>query len=374
MAGLYLHIPYCKQACHYCNFHFSTNHKHKTDFLKALSKELKLRASELVDSTIESIYFGGGTPSVLTVDELNFIFKTLETHYKVDPNAEITLEANPDDLTLSKIKSLAATRINRLSIGVQSFFDEDLQVMNRAHRSSEAKKCIKNAREYFDNITIDLMYGMPQMTLERWQDNLKIAFNLGIQHLSCYALTVEPKTALEYFVKTKKHPPLDDELSALHFKVLVEQAKAVGFVQYEVCSFGEPGFFSKHNTSYWLGKPYLGVGPSAHSFDGRKRSWNVSNNQLYVKSLHDNKLPQTFEILTLENCFNEYIMTGLRTMWGVSLQKIRDDYGDSFEIKLLSNAKKHLQSKTLIIQNDLLRIAPKGQFLSDGIASDLFIV
>lgn len=374
MAGLYLHIPFCKQACHYCNFHFSTNHKYKTDFLKALSKELKLRASELSDSTLKSIYFGGGTPSVLTIEELHFIFKTLETHYKVDPDAEITLEANPDDLTLSKIKSLADSRINRLSIGVQSFFDEDLQIMNRAHQSSEAKKCIKNAREYFDNITIDLMYGMPQMTLERWQDNLKIAFSLGIQHLSCYALTVEPKTALEYFVKTKKHPPLDDALSALHFKVLVEYAKATGFVQYEVCSFAEPGFFSKHNTSYWLGKPYLGVGPSAHSFDGRKRSWNVSNNQLYIKSLQDNKLPQTFEVLTPENCFNEYIMTGLRTMWGVSLQKIRDDYGDSFEVKLLNNAKKHLQSKTLVIQNDILRVAPKGQFLSDGIASDLFIV
>ena len=374
MAGLYLHIPFCKQACHYCNFHFSTNHKYKTDFLKALSKELKLRASELSDSTLKSIYFGGGTPSVLTIEELHFIFKTLETHYKVDSDAEITLEANPDDLTLSKIKSLADSRINRLSIGVQSFFDEDLQIMNRAHQSSEAKKCIKNAREYFDNITIDLMYGMPQMTLERWQDNLKIAFSLGIQHLSCYALTVEPKTALEYFVKTKKHPPLDDALSALHFKVLVEHAKTTGFVQYEVCSFAEPGFFSKHNTSYWLGKPYLGVGPSAHSFDGRKRSWNVSNNQLYIKSLQDNKLPQTFEVLTPENCFNEYIMTGLRTMWGVSLQKIRDDYGDSFEVKLLNNAKKHLQSKTLVIQNDILRVAPKGQFLSDGIASDLFIV
>lgn len=374
MAGLYIHIPFCKKACHYCNFHFSTNQKHKYEFLQALCKELQQRATELKNTTVSSIYFGGGTPSLLTSEDLNLIFKTIGTYYKIAPSAEITLEANPDDLKNSKIKMLSETQINRLSIGVQSFFEEDLQLMNRAHNANEAVESLKIARQYFDNISIDLMYGMPQMSVERWRENLKVALDLGIKHMSCYALTVEPKTALEHFIKTSKHPPMNDALAASHFQVLIEDTQKAGLTHYEVCSFGTPEYFSQHNTSYWLGKPYLGVGPSAHSFDGKKRSWNVSNNTTYIKTLAKNQLPLTEEILTPENRFNEYLMTGLRTMWGVSLRNIDKNYGSEFKTQLLENAQKHLNSKMLILENDVLKTTNKGKFLCDGIASDLFIL
>lgn len=374
MAGLYLHIPFCKQACHYCNFHFSTNQKHKKDLIEALCKELQLRAKELKSSSLESIYFGGGTPSLLTLEDLRLIFQAIEMYYSVEPSAEITLEANPDDLTALNIKMLSETKINRLSIGIQSFFEEDLQEMNRAHNAKEAIECLKIAQRYFDNISIDLMYGMPQMSAERWRENLKIALDLDIKHLSCYALTVEPKTALEHFIKTVKHPPMDDELAAAHFQVLIEDTNKSGLIHYEVCSFGTPDTFSKHNTSYWLGKPYLGVGPSAHSFDGKKRSWNVSNNSKYIKTLEQDQLPLTEELLTPENRFNEYLMTGLRTMWGVSLSKIEEKFGIEFKNQLLKNAQKHLNSKTLVLEDDVLKTTIKGKFLCDGIASDLFIL
>lgn len=374
MAGLYIHIPFCKKACHYCNFHFSTNQKHKYEFLQALCKELQQRATELKNTTVSSVYFGGGTPSLLTSEDLNLIFKTIGTYYKIAPSAEITLEANPDDLKNSKIKMLSETQINRLSIGVQSFFEEDLQLMNRAHNANEAVESLKIARQYFDNISIDLMYGMPQMSVERWRENLKVALGLGIKHMSCYALTVEPKTALEHFIKTSKHPLMNDALAASHFQVLIEDTQKAGLTHYEVCSFGTPEYFSQHNTSYWLGKPYLGVGPSAHSFDGKKRSWNVSNNTTYIKTLAKNQLPLTEEILTPENRFNEYLMTGLRTMWGVSLRNIDKNYGSEFKTQLLENAQKHLNSKMLILENDVLKTTNKGKFLCDGIASDLFIL
>ena len=374
MAGLYLHIPFCKQACHYCNFHFSTNQKHKKDFIEALCKELQLRAKELKSVPLESIYFGGGTPSLLTLEDLNVIFQTIDVYYNVKSDAEITLEANPDDLTLKKIQAFASTPINRLSIGIQSFFDEDLQLMNRAHSAKEAIECLKIAQRYFDDISIDLMYGMPQMSAERWRENLRIALDLDIKHLSCYALTVEPKTALEHFIKTAKHPPMDDGLAATHFQVLIEDTNKAGLIHYEVCSFGTPDTFSKHNTSYWLGKPYLGVGPSAHSFDGEKRSWNVSNNSTYIKTLEQDQLPLTEELLTPENRFNEYLMTGLRTMWGVSLSKIEEKFGVEFKNQLLKNAQKHMNSKTLVLEDDVLITTIKGKFLCDGIASDLFIL
>ncbi|MGC6525898.1 MAG: radical SAM family heme chaperone HemW [Flavobacteriaceae bacterium] len=374
MAGLYLHIPFCKKACHYCNFHFSTNKKHKKDLIEALCKELQLRAKELKSVPLESIYFGGGTPSLLTLENLNTIFQTIDAYYNVKSDAEITLEANPDDLTASYIKMLSETKINRLSIGIQSFFEEDLQEMNRAHNAKEAIECLKIAQRHFNNISIDLMYGMPQMTTARWRENLRIALDLDIKHLSCYALTVEPKTALEHFIKTAKHPPMDDALAAAHFQVLIEDTKKAGLIHYEVCSFGTPDTFSKHNTSYWLGKPYLGVGPSAHSFDGEKRSWNVSNNSTYIKTLEQDQLPLTEEHLTPENRFNEYLMTGLRTMWGVSLSKIEEKFGVEFKNQLLKNAQKHLNSKTLVLENDVIKTTIKGKFLCDGIASDLFIL
>ena len=374
MAGLYIHIPFCKKACHYCNFHFSTSDKNRQAVLKSICLELEMRAQELQSMPVASIYFGGGTPSMLNDDELGAIFQVIEANYQVLPSVEITLEANPDDLSLKKITQLAVTPINRLSIGVQSFFEADLKLMNRAHTAKEALESLKIAQTYFDNITIDLLYGMPEMSNVRWEENLQIAFDLKLNHLSCYALTVEPKTPLAHFIKTAQHPPLKDAVAAQHFQTLVNATAKAGFTHYEVCSFGKPGYFSKHNSSYWLGKPYLGVGPSAHSFDGKKRSWNVSNNKQYINTIAKNELPLTSELLTPENRFNEYIMTGLRTIWGVSLKRIEEEFGLGVQTSLLNNAHGYLASETLKIENAHLKMTPKGQFLSDGIASDLFIV
>ena len=374
MSGIYIHIPFCKKACHYCNFHFSTNQNFKSAFIEAVCRELILRKSEYASDEIQSIYFGGGTPTVLDVTELNTILKTVYKNYKVSETAEITLEANPDDLDLEKIKQLSNTKINRLSIGIQSFHESELSAMNRAHNAEDARKCLELATTYFDNITIDLMFGMPTMSIELWRQNLQIAFEFGIKHLSCYSLTVEPKTALEHFIKKGSHPPMDDELAAQHFEVLLEETSAQGLTHYETCSFGHPDYFSKHNTSYWLGKTYMGVGPSAHSFDGTKRSWNVSNNSKYIKALEVDKLPFESEVLSVENRFNEYIMTGLRTIWGISLEKIEADYGVKIKDYLLQNSEKFISSNTLVIEDNHLKITTSGKFLSDGIASDLFLV
>ena len=374
MSGIYIHIPFCKKACHYCNFHFSTNQNSKSAFIEAVCRELILRKSEYASDEIQSIYFGGGTPTVLDVTELNTILKTVYKNYKVSETAEITLEANPDDLDLEKIKQLSNTKINRLSIGIQSFHESELSAMNRAHNAEDARKCLELATTYFDNITIDLMFGMPTMSIQLWRQNLQIAFEFGIKHLSCYSLTVEPKTALEHFIKKGSHPPMDDELAAQHFEVLLEETSAHGLTHYETCSFGHPDYFSKHNTSYWLGKTYMGVGPSAHSFDGSKRSWNVSNNSKYIKALEVDKLPFESEVLSVENRFNEYVMTGLRTIWGISLEKIEADYGVKIKDHLLQNSKKFISSNTLVIEDNHLKITTSGKFLSDGIASDLFLV
>ena len=374
MSGIYIHIPFCKKACHYCNFHFSTNQNSKSAFVKAVCRELVLRKSEYVSKEIQSIYFGGGTPTVLEVSELVMILQVIYKHYKVSDTPEITLEANPDDLDLEKIKALSQTKINRLSIGIQSFHESDLSAMNRAHNADEAKKCLEIATTYFDNITIDLMFGMPTMTVEHWRQNLQTAFAYGIKHLSCYALTVEPKTALEHFIRKGSHPPMDDELSAKHFEVLVEETSKQGLTHYETCSFGHSGYFSRHNISYWLGKTYMGVGPSAHSFDGAKRSWNVSNNSKYIKALEADELPFESEVLSVENRFNEYIMTGLRTIWGISLEKIETDFGTKIKEQLLQDSKKFITSNTLEIEDDHIKITHAGKFLSDGIASDLFLV
>ena len=374
MSGIYIHIPFCKKACHYCNFHFSTNQNSKSSFIKALSKELRLRSSEYESNKIQTIYFGGGTPTVLQISELTSILDVVYEFYNVSETPEITLEANPDDLDLEKIVTLSKTKINRLSIGIQSFHETDLVAMNRAHSAYQAKKCLDLATRYFDNITIDLMFGMPTMSMDLWRENLQIAFGFGIKHLSCYAMTVEPQTALEHFIKKGSHPPMDDELAANHFKVIIEETSKQGFIHYETCSFGKPDYFSKHNTSYCLVKTYLGVGPSAHSFNGKKRSWNISNNSKYIKSIEASILPSESEILSIENKFNEYIMTGLRTMWGVSLQIIETEYGPKIKDQLLENATKLLKSDFLVIEDQHLKVTTTGKFLSDGIASELFLV
>ncbi|MGY5355808.1 radical SAM family heme chaperone HemW [Wenyingzhuangia sp. IMCC45467] len=374
MSGIYLHIPFCKKACHYCDFHFSTSLKNKEPLLKALAQEIVLRADEFKNKTVETIYFGGGTPSILAVDEIKNIIKMLRENYEVIQVPEITLEANPDDLTDDKIQELAQTEINRLSIGVQSFGEKELQMMNRAHNAQEVKQCLQTATQYFDNITIDLMYGIPGLSNQEWKQNIQQALDFGISHISSYALTVEEGTALADFIKKGKYPAVDESLAAQHFDILVELLTQSGFDHYEISNFGKPNAYSKHNTSYWLGKSYLGFGPSAHSFNGDIRSWNVANNTKYIKSLSENKLPSTQEILTIKDRYNEYIMTGLRTIWGVSLNKISKDFGLETSAFLEKQVEPFLANGTLELKQHQLKTTQKGKFLADGIASELFWV
>ena len=374
MAGIYLHIPFCKQACFYCDFHFSTSLKKKDELISCLVKELEIRKGELKDETIETIYFGGGTPSLLSVEEIELLMKSIYENYRVSANPEITLEANPDDLTDAKIFELAESPINRLSIGIQSFFEDDLKLMNRAHNSDEAKSCLSAAIGSFDNITVDLIYGIPNMSVKKWKKNLQTVFDFGIHHISSYALTVEPNTALDSYIKNGKYPPLDEALAKQHFDVLVAETQKNGFVHYEISNFGKPNYFSQHNTSYWLGKKYLGIGPSAHSFSKTHRSWNVSNNTKYIKAILENKLPNEVEELSKNDQFNEYIMTGLRTIWGVSLAEVELEFGIDYKNKLLVSAENFIIQELLEIDNYVLKTTKKGKFLADGIASDLFIL
>ena len=350
----------------------------------ALANELKLRKIESESELIETIYFGGGTPSVLSNDEIKFLIDEVYKHFKVAENPEITLEANPDDLSEERIIELSKTPVNRLSIGIQSFFEDDLKMMNRAHNAEEAIKCLTIAIKYFDNISLDLIYGIPdssqngeqaqQMSNEKWKQNIETALSFGIPHISSYALTVEPKTALSKLIQTGKIAAPKDEVAQEHFMILVEMLKNNGFIHYELSNFGKENYFSKNNSAYWLGKKYIGIGPSAHSYNGISRSWNVSNNSLYIKSIQENKLPSETEILSMNDRYNEYVMTGLRTIWGVSLDRISTEFGVKYLDYLNKQSRKFVDDDLLFIENNILKPTLKGKFLTDGIASDLFLV
>jgi oxygen-independent coproporphyrinogen-3 oxidase len=372
MSGIYIHIPFCKQACHYCDFHFSTSMKKKDEMVLALAKEIEMRKSEFENEVVETIYFGGGTPSILQIADCKFLIDEIYKNYSIVANPEITLEANPDDLSKERIIELSKSPINRLSIGIQSFFEDDLTMMHRAHNSAEARKCLEIATHYFDNISLDLIYGIPGMSNEKWKQNIETALSFGIPHISSYALTVEPKTALSKLIQTGKIAKPKDEVAEAHFQILVETLEKKGFIQYELSNFGKENYFSKNNSAYWLGKKYIGIGPSAHSYDGISRSWNVSNNALYLKSLSENTLPNEIEILSKTDRYNEYIMTGLRTIWGVSLDRIEKEFGNEYLNYLQTQARKHLEDNLLFIEGNVLKATKKGKFLTDGIASDLF--
>lgn len=373
MYGIYIHIPFCKQACHYCDFHFSTSLKKKRELVDALCQELILRKDEL-NGEVQTIYLGGGTPSLLSEDELHQIFDTILSNYKVAANAEITLEANPDDLSEIVINTLSKSPINRLSIGVQSFFEDDLRLMNRAHNAVEAETSILLAKNYFDNLTIDLIYGIPKMSVAKWQANIDKALALGVPHISAYALTVEPNTALETFIAKGKIAPVDEELAAVHFDMLKNTLEQNDFVHYEFSNYGKEGFFSQNNTAYWRGRSYLGIGPSAHSYNGKTRSWNIANNTLYIKAIQQGKVPIEIEELSVVDRYNEYVMTGLRTMWGVSLDTIEKEYGEMYKEYLLQQAQKYISAQLLVEKEGVLTVTTKGKFLTDGLASDLFFV
>lgn len=373
MSGIYLHIPFCKQACSYCDFHFSTSLKKKDELIQSIAKELILRKKE-INEPIETIYFGGGTPSLLSSLELKFLIQTIYDNYRVITEPEITLEANPDDLSEEKIIELANSPINRLSIGIQSFFNEDLQFMKRAHNANEAKKCLSVAIQYFENITIDLIYGTPTLSNENWKVNIQTVLDLGINHISSYALTIESKTLLSQQIKSKKIEPLNEQKAQEQFYILKKILKRNEFVHYEVSNFAKETFFSKHNSSYWLGKPYLGVGPSAHSFNGKERSWNVSNNSKYIKIIDQNELPNQIETLSKNDLFNEKIMIGLRTIFGVSLITIKAEFDPNYYQHLIKSSKKYIEKGMLKIENNSLKSTEKGLFFIDGIASDLFLI
>jgi len=374
MAGIYVHVPFCKQACHYCDFHFSTSLKLRDDYIRALHREIVLRNEEL-SAEVTTIYFGGGTPSLLNADEISSILYSLSKHFAISDNLEVTLEANPDDLNEKKLKELFSAGVNRLSIGIQSLNDSSLKWMNRAHNASEARACINQASEVgFRNISVDLIYGIPQLTLVEWENELKEVFSYDIQHVSAYCLTVEPNTALGHRVKKGKEKPVDEDAANNQFQLLIELADKNDLEQYEVSNFGKTGFYSQHNTSYWKGIPYLGLGPSAHSYYRGKRSWNIANNVCYIKSLKNGELPLTTEVLSREDQINEYIMTGLRTSWGIDLERLKRDYNYDIQRAYTGQLQELLGKDLARMNGNRLILTRAGLFMADGIASDFFIL
>ncbi len=372
MAGIYIHIPFCKQACYYCNFHFSTLHNNMPEMLDAIIKEASMQKNYLTEK-IETIYFGGGTPSIYSVLDIKKIIEHLNQIFSIVEDVEITLEANPDDISEEKLVQWKSIGINRLSIGIQSFVEEDLKWMNRAHNSFQALNCLQLATEYFNNITVDLIYGTPYLTNEQWKKNIDTVVQLNIPHISCYALTVEPKTVLHTLIQKNKLPNINVEQQAQHFEILTNTLSKAHYEHYEISNFAKTGFRSKHNSSYWQGKHYLGLGPSAHSFNGISRQWNNSNNTLYLKSIAQNIVPFEIEILTTQQQLNEYIMTSLRTIEGISLQHITKNFSEEEKEKLLSRSKKLITQQLLSIENNYLKLTPQAKFLADGIAADLFV-
>ncbi|HET9056842.1 MAG TPA: radical SAM family heme chaperone HemW [Chitinophagaceae bacterium] len=373
MAGIYIHIPFCKQACYYCNFHFSTSTRLKNDFVSALLNEIKLQKSYLGEEDIETVYFGGGTPSILLINEIKKILETIYTNYRITNNPEITIEANPDDISYERLMQWKQIGINRFSIGIQSFFEEDLQWMNRAHNAKQAQICIKEVWEAgFENFSIDLIYGGPSLSDEHWQINLEKAVKLKIPHISCYALTVEPKTALNKMIQQQKKEAVDPEKQARHFLQMTNILSKAGYEHYEVSNFALPGLRSKHNSSYWLGKNYLGLGPSAHSHNGQSRQWNISNNALYIEALNKNTIPFEKEELSLTQQLNEYIMTSLRTAEGLNLNFVAEKFGEDYGEKILNACMdKKFAWGILTIQPSIV-LNNKGKLFADRIASDLF--
>ncbi|MCQ9641959.1 radical SAM family heme chaperone HemW [Chryseobacterium sp. WG14] len=373
---IYIHIPFCKQKCSYCNFHFSTSLNFKDEMLHAMKTEMMLRKDELQNKTLRSLYFGGGTPSILSVDEIHSLIDEALRYFSFDKDIEITLEANPDDLDQQFLKQLAGTPVNRLSIGTQSFFEEDLKLMNRAHSASEAESSIKRAQDFgFENLSIDLIYGSPTSNLEIWKENLNKTIELEVPHISSYALTVEPKTALENWISKGKVISPKEEEQNREFYYLSDFLKDHGFEHYEVSNFAKPGFYSRHNSAYWKYQEYLGIGPSAHSYNGFDvRSWNVANNSQYIKKLAVKNLAKEEELLSQEDQFNEMIMIGLRTIWGVDLTSLKNKFSDKIMDHFQAEVKPKLEEGILIIEKDHLKIPEKHWFMADGIASDLFLV
>ena len=377
MSGIYIHIPFCKQACHYCNFHFSTSLLQKDELIKALVKEINLTLTTTSQGKskeiCETIYFGGGTPSILEMDDLLMILDALRSKFLFTENAEITLEANPDDITPEKLKQWKQAGINRLSVGIQSFLATELLWMNRAHTAEDSLRCIDEIiAAGFTDFSIDLIYGSPLLSNEDWKRNVSMVINRKIPHISCYALTVEPKTALDKMIAQHKKAPVDSERQAEQFLLLMDWMKEGGYEHYEISNFAKPTMRSKHNSSYWQGKKYYGFGPSAHAFDGEKRRWNIANNSLYIQSLHNNIIPFEEEVLTITQQLNEYIMTSLRTIEGIDLQKVEVVFGKKYSEEIVKQSNKYLITNKLDNNELHLTLTREGKLFADGISADLF--
>lgn len=374
MAGIYIHIPFCKKACHYCDFHFSTSMKYKDDVILAIQKEIELRKDYLEGASIGSIYFGGGTPSLLSAEEINRILDKIYRTHQVENDIEITLEANPDDLTADKVNELRTTLINRFSIGIQSFFEEDLKWMNRAHTVQEAESSIKRAQDAdFTNITCDLIYGYPLLSDAKWINNIDKMIELKVPHISAYSMTVEPQTALGAFIRKGKQQPMNEGQSADQFILLMDKMQETGYDQYEISNFAREQRYSKHNTNYWKGVPYVGIGPSAHSFNGLERQWNVPNNMKYLQALADKEIPAEMETLSLADRFNEYIMTALRTKWGVDYEYLERTYPSDFITEIKEPLEAYMTAGKVENKENHIVLTQAGKLIADQIASDLFI-
>jgi oxygen-independent coproporphyrinogen III oxidase len=375
MAGLYIHIPFCKQACYYCDFFFSTNQGQRLEIVRAIAAEIAIQKDYLGGEILETIYFGGGTPSILSSAELNEILEAVHRNFSVAGCPEVTLEANPDDLTKEKLRSLYVAGINRLSVGIQSFDDTVLKSLNRAHDNLMARGCIEDARKAgFENISIDLIYAIPQRSEEDWEEDIFEAIKFSPQHISSYSLTIEEKTVFGKWAKQGKMQPVDDDFSARQLSMLIDILETANYEQYEVSNFSKPGFQSRHNSNYWKNEKYLGIGPSAHSYNGESRQYNISNNAMYLRSMQQQKTPFTLEVLTKQDKINEYLLTTLRTSWGADLKILREKF--LFDpVRENSDYIQNLQLKGLItIKDDILILTRKGRFLADKIASDLFVI
>ncbi|MEK6780878.1 MAG: radical SAM family heme chaperone HemW [Bacteroidota bacterium] len=373
MAGLYVHIPFCKQACHYCDFHFSTNRQLTSQLCEAMAVEIKLQKDYLKDEVLKTIYLGGGTPSLLSIKELEIILRAITDHHQLDPHPEITLEANPDDLTGKKLLDLHEIGINRLSIGIQSFENEILKFLNRGHTSQSALECVSLARDAgFDNLSLDLIYAIPGQDNTAWEKNLEQAIRLSPEHISSYSLSIEEKTAFGRWLHSGKFKTTDEEVAAQQFEIVMEKLEKAGYEHYEISNFSKPGFHSRHNSSYWEQQNYLGIGPSAHSYNGNTRQFNIPNNHLYHKSIMNNKIPFELEILTRANKINEYIFTSLRTNRGCDLRRLVAEHSYDVQTKLSDYINNIIETRLAIMDNHILKLTHSGKLLADKIASDLF--
>ena len=374
MAGIYIHIPFCKQKCHYCNFYSTVSLAYRQDYISALTREIKSRQKYLDHEVVNTIYFGGGTPSMFSSDEISYIINLIDFRFNVASDAEITLEANPDDLDKNKLNDIKNyTSVNRLSIGVQSFFDDDLQYLNRVHSSKQAQNSIENALKLgFDNITIDLIYGIPNLSNSKWKENLKIFFDYKIPHLSSYSLTVEPKTALDLLIKKKKLENIVESESIDHFKILIEETEKQNFINYEISNFALEGHYSKHNSIYWLGGHYLGLGPSAHSYNGKSRQWNVMNIKKYCEEKQIKNIIDEKEYLSKDQMYNEYVLTSLRTSWGCDIEHIKNAFGEKHSQHFITNITKTIKENNATRNGNIFTLTNSGKLFADGIASSLF--